>query len=104
MTPYQTTEYYQSAALRQVKASDVYARGGTGQGITLAMMDSGINPNHTQLNGQVSTNGYDYVTGQSGVAVDGTVHGYRIGTSLAAPQVSAAIAVLKTQFPSLSFQ
>lgn len=78
VTPYQTTEYYRSSALNQVNAADVYARGGTGQGITLAVMDSGINSSHTQLTGQVSANGYDYVTGQSGVAVDGTGHGTHI--------------------------
>ncbi|HIG36103.1 MAG TPA: hypothetical protein EYQ12_00240 [Oceanospirillaceae bacterium] len=78
VTPYQTTEYYQSAALNLVSAADVYARAGTGQGITLAVMDSGINSSHTQLTGQVSASGYDYVTGQSGVAVDSTGHGTHI--------------------------
>ena len=91
VSPYQTTEYYQSAALNQVNAADVYARGGTGLGITLAMMDSGINSSHTQLTGQVSTSGYDYVTGQSGVAVDGTGHGTHIAGLMVAKKDGQAM-------------
>jgi subtilisin family serine protease len=91
VTPYQTTEYYRSSALNQVNAADVYARGGTGQGITLAVMDSGINSSHAQLTGQVSANGYDYVTGQSGVAVDGTGHGTHIAGLMVAKKDGQAM-------------
>ena len=40
---FKTSEYYRSRALDSVKAADAWARGYTGRGITIAILDSGIN-------------------------------------------------------------
>ncbi|MET3614895.1 subtilase-type serine protease [Rhizobium aquaticum] len=49
----QTPEYNESKALDQVKAADAYALGFTGQGVTIGVVDTGIDLRHPDL----STNG-----------------------------------------------
>lgn len=39
---FKTSEYYRSRALDSVKAADAWARGYTGKGVTIAILDSGI--------------------------------------------------------------
>lgn len=81
---FKTAEYYQSSALDLVDAAQAYTRGGTGLGITIAVMDSGVNANHVQLQGQVSSSGYDYVLDQAGVSEDSTGHGTHVAGLIAA--------------------
>ena len=65
---FETPEYNQQAGLRLINASSIYARGGIGKGITVAVFDSGASSNHPALAGK-----YVYTGGMSGTdGVDGT--------------------------------
>ena len=49
---FETPEYERQAGLRLINASSVYARGGTGKGVTVGVFDSGANPSHPALAGK----------------------------------------------------
>ena len=65
---FETPEYNRQAGLRLINASSIYARGGTGEGVTVAVFDSGASPDHPDLAGK-----YVYIDGMSGTdGLDGT--------------------------------
>jgi len=74
---FETNEYNSQGGLAFFNASDAYARGGTGQGVTVAIVDSGIQTNHPDLNGKF-TACYNAGTAQTGcgniVAMDHGTH------------------------------
>ncbi len=47
---YETSEYNAQAGLQLVKASSMYARGGTGKGVTVGVFDSGAWGDHPDIN------------------------------------------------------
>ena len=49
---WETDEYKAQAGLGLIKASAMYARGGTGRGITVGMLDGGATPDHPDLEGK----------------------------------------------------
>ena len=51
---FETAEYLAQKALPIVKASSLYARGGTGQGVRVALIDSGLNLELPEFNGRVT--------------------------------------------------
>ena len=50
--PFETPEYERQEGLRLVGASSLYARGGTGRGVVVGVLDSGASPNHPDLRGR----------------------------------------------------
>lgn len=64
-TPYETPEYRAQKALAIVNASALYARGGTGQDVAVAVVDSGLNDNLPEFQGRLRDPGFDYVENRS---------------------------------------
>lgn len=80
---FETPEYLAQKALPVVNASTLYARGGTGQGVTVALIDSGLNQALPEFDGRVADPGYDFVKQQPGT-VDVKGHGTQMAGILAA--------------------
>lgn len=66
-----------------VKASALYARGGTGQDVTVALIDSGLSTGLKEFEGRLSDPGFDYVENRPGT-VDRVGHGTQMAGILAA--------------------
>ena len=99
-TDYQTNEYYTigsnsgqtSNQLSLVCASSAYARGATGEGVLIGIMDSGVDTNHQELDGQSKFTSDSYLTYSSrsptieekrhGTHVSGIAVGERDGTGI----------------------
>ncbi|NWB91231.1 S8 family peptidase [Pseudomonas agarici] len=58
---FETPEYHAQRALARVKASTLYALGGTGRGVSVAIIDSGLNTELAEFKGRLDTSGHDYV-------------------------------------------
>ncbi|OIN43424.1 serine protease [Pseudomonas azotoformans] len=80
---FETLEYLAQKALPIVKASALYARGGTGQGVKVALIDSGLNQDLPEFYGRVADPGYDFVQHQPGT-LDIKGHGTQMAGILAA--------------------
>lgn len=83
VSAFETPEYNAANALAIVKASTLYARGGTGLGVTVALIDSGLNSNLPEFQGRLASPGYDFVRQQPGT-VDIKGHGTQMAGILAA--------------------
>jgi hypothetical protein len=68
---FETTEYNNQYGLGMIKASSVYQYGGFGDGIIVAVFDTGIRASHEAFTGRIADGGYDYVTNSSNVTTDG---------------------------------
>lgn len=73
---FETAEYSASGGLANISASKAYARGGTGAGVTVAVIDSGVDLYHTDLDGNIAS-GIDIVDGvlEGGAGTAGTTSG-----------------------------
>lgn len=81
---FETTEYNNQYGLRLINASSVYQYGGFGDGITVAVFDSGIRSTHEAFMGRLATGGYDYVNNTAGVTTDGVSgHGTHVSGIIA---------------------
>ena len=80
---FETPEYHAQKGLAVVQASRLYARGGTGQGVTLALIDSGLNAELAEFEGRVGAPGFDYVENRPGT-FDRVGHGTQMAGILAA--------------------
>jgi subtilisin family serine protease len=80
---FETTEYNNQYGLGMIKASSVYQYGGFGDGITVAVFDTGIRTSHEAFTGRIADGGYDYVSGGSGVVLDGYGHGSHVSGIIA---------------------
>ena len=80
---FETPEYLAQKALPIVNASTLYARSGTGQGVKIALIDSGINQALPEFYGRVADPGYDFVKQQPGTD-DVKGHGTQMAGILAA--------------------
>ena len=49
---WETEEYQAQGGLDLIKASSMYARGGTGKGVTVGLLDGGATPGHPDLAGK----------------------------------------------------
>ncbi|MDX8355416.1 S8 family peptidase [Cognatiyoonia sp. IB215182] len=56
---YQTREFYRNYGLSLIGADERYAKGGQGQGIKIAILDTGIDTNHPDFAGKIDTE-YSY--------------------------------------------
>ncbi|WP_297834178.1 S8 family peptidase [Pseudomonas sp.] len=83
ISAFETTEYFALKALPIVKASTLYARGGTGQNVKVALIDSGMNDMLSEFQDRVADPGYDFVRNLPGT-VDIKGHGTQMAGILAA--------------------
>ena len=82
--PFETPEYERQEGLRLIEASSMYARGGTGRGVVVGVLDSGASPDHPDLRGQyaeVLTYPHDLFS-HDGIDSDG--HGTHVSGIIAA--------------------
>lgn len=82
-TPFETIEYKGQQGLAVIKASSLYARGGTGQGKTVALVDSGLNQELAEFHGRIANVGHDFVENRPGTT-DRVGHGTQMAGILAA--------------------
>lgn len=90
LTPndFETQEYRNSTGLWVINASQAYAKGYTGKGITLGVLDTGVNSGHFEFQGKdivwVPCKGYiyDWVTNGHGSHVAGIMAANRDGADI----------------------
>lgn len=82
-TVFETPEYRAQQGLAIVKASALYARGGTGRNVTVALIDSGLNSRLTEFEGRLGDPGFDHVENRPGT-LDRVGHGTQMAGILAA--------------------
>ena len=82
-TRFETPEYRAQKGLAVIHASTLYARGGTGQGVAVALVDSGLNTSLPAFQGRVRDPGFDYVENKVGT-FDRIGHGTQMAGILAA--------------------
>ncbi|SDB21538.1 S8 family peptidase [Pseudomonas sp. NFACC13-1] len=80
---FETPEYHAQQGLAVVKASALYARGGTGQDVVVALIDSGLNASLEEFEGRLGDPGFDHVEDRPGT-VDRIGHGTQMAGILAA--------------------
>ncbi|MFD1610500.1 S8 family peptidase [Sphingomonas tabacisoli] len=79
---FRTAEYIRSNGLEPSNAVPAYQAGATGQGVTAAVIDSGVNPNSPEFAGRISSLSQD-IAGSRGVGDDGG-HGTAVSAVLLA--------------------
>jgi len=82
-TRFETPEYRAQKGLAVIHASTLYARGGTGQGVAVALVDSGLNSNLPAFQGRIRDPGFDHVENKVGT-LDRIGHGTQMAGILAA--------------------
>lgn len=83
VTAFETAEYNAQVGLSLIKASEAYARGATGAGITVGVVDSGLQTNHPDLVGQIAAGGFDFAE-NTAVMTDPDGHGTHVSGLIAA--------------------
>jgi hypothetical protein len=78
---YQTGEYYQGRVGSQINAAYAYSNGYTGQGVTVAVLDTGADYTHSDMQGQWAAGGKSFVDAS---AQDTLGHGTRVSGVIAA--------------------
>lgn len=80
---FRTAEFASNYGLDQVRAAQAYTQGATGAGITVAVIDSGVDMSHPDLTGQFAGSGYDFYNKRA-VATDNYGHGTSVAGVIAA--------------------
>lgn len=80
---FETPEYHAQRGLSVVKASALYARGGTGQGTVVALIDSGLDASLAEFEGRLADPGFDHVENRPG-PLDRIGHGTQMAGILVA--------------------
>lgn len=86
---YNTAEYQRSNAATAIKALSAYSAGATGEGVTIAVVDSGVNPALPEFAGKISSASQD-VSGTRGMG-DEDGHGTEVAAILVAARNDADI-------------
>lgn len=84
---FETPEYLAQPGLAVIQAAQLYQRGGTGAGVMVAVIDSGITPDHPEFKKRLAGPGYSYIDnvyGVSGVTDDPLGHGTQMAGLIAA--------------------
>ncbi len=79
---FETSEYRRSGALGPVNASTLYAAGGTGAGVTVGIIDTGIDTSHPEFAGAIHPASRDLL--RDGPLADGSGHGTAVAGLLGA--------------------
>lgn len=79
---FETNEYFQSGGLALINASSAYARGAQGEGVTVGVIDTGINPDLSEFSGKLD-GGFDYFL-DSATMSDPEGHGSEVSSIIAA--------------------
>ncbi|WP_407313373.1 S8 family peptidase [Pseudomonas sp. nanlin1] len=80
---FETPEYHAQPGLGVVNAASLYARGGTGQGVAVALVDSGLASDLPAFKGRLADPGFDFTSDSPG-SVDHHGHGTQMAGILAA--------------------
>ncbi len=95
---FETPEYFGSgftgtdrSGLAQIHASSAYAAGATGQGIKVAVIDSGVDPTITELSGQVSGSFDIFAATRTSADTDTDGHGTLVSSVIAAKKDNRGI-------------
>ncbi len=70
-TYYETTEYDSQYGLSNIKASDIYLDGYSGSGVTVAVIDTGVDLDHPDLVANIASGGYDFIDNDADANPDG---------------------------------
>jgi len=62
---YQSAEYNAQYGLGNINAAEIYSDGYSGSGVTVAVIDTGVDLDHPDLAANIATGGYDYVDNDS---------------------------------------
>ncbi|HYE00794.1 MAG TPA: S8 family peptidase [Alphaproteobacteria bacterium] len=81
---YETAEYARSYGLKAVGAAAAYRAGGTGRGVAVAVIDSGVDIDHPDLAGAVDPASRDLTARAAPTADDQAGHGTRVAGVIAA--------------------
>jgi len=81
---YDTTEYRNNYGLDQINAIAAYDNGATGEGITVAVIDSGIDVDNSQIVANIHPDSINIVTGQKSDLNDVSGHGTGVAGVIAA--------------------
>lgn len=102
---FRTREHGAGQGLMAIKAAAAYARGATGEGIVVAVLDSGIDGSHPDLARRIVPGGYNFLDGNArlddldpvshGTHIAGTIAAARNGTGVQGVAYKAGILPLK---------
>ncbi len=81
---FETTEYHANYGLDVLRASSAYAAGATGQGVTVGVVDTGIDVDHPEFAGQIAAASTDIVSGNRQMVDDIDGHGTAVAGVIAA--------------------
>lgn len=88
---FETGEYNQTRGLALISASSAFARGATGAGITVAVIDTGSLQTHPDLTGQFTGPTYDMYPGRDAADIDTGGHGTMVSGVIAARRDNSGI-------------
>ncbi|MDC9727465.1 MAG: S8 family serine peptidase [Candidatus Thioglobus sp.] len=68
---YQSAEYNAQYGLGNINAAEIYSDGYSGSGVTVAVIDTGVDLDHSDLADNIASGGYDYVDNDSDANANG---------------------------------
>lgn len=80
---FRTAEFQRSWGLSSIRAEHAYARGATGAGVTVAVVDTGVDIDHPELSERIAPGG-DLVRDNGSRMTDGDGHGTHVAGTIAA--------------------
>ncbi len=83
-TNFNTTEFQANFGLATIGALTAYDNSGTGEGITVAVVDTGIDVNNSEFTGAISPASIDIITNSSATLQDEVGHGTGVSGVIAA--------------------
>jgi hypothetical protein len=81
---FETTEYFANRGLEVVASASAYAAGGTGNGIVVGIVDTGVDLDHPEFAGAIDDDSIDIVTGTTATLGDVDGHGTAVAGVIAA--------------------
>ena len=96
---FETSEYNEQYGLASISASTAYADGYSGSDVTVAVIDTGVDTDHPDLDGNIASGGYDYVSDDSDPNPSGQgdymSHGTHVAGIIAAERNSPSMYFMK---------
>ncbi|MDP9938760.1 S8 family peptidase [Ectopseudomonas alcaliphila] len=80
---FRTAEFQRTWGLSSIRAEHAYARGATGAGVTVAVVDTGVDIDHPELSGRIAPGG-EWVRDGGPRMTDGDGHGTHVAGTIAA--------------------